>query len=190
MSKEDPHMDGRLEQRDGRWRLRFTRRLAHPPEKVWRALTEPEHVSAWFPFDIEGERAAGAALRFVSRHGESPPFEGEMLTYDPPSTLEFQWGCETLRFEVQPDGDGSLLYFVTTIDELGKAARDAAGWHVCLDALAYDLNGEEPPWTSREHWDEVHPGYVNGSERMPHHRPAHIAPPFDLTVYRPSPSTW
>ena len=31
-------MYGDLEQLDdGRWQLRFTRALAHPPEKVWRA---------------------------------------------------------------------------------------------------------------------------------------------------------
>ena len=42
-------MYGELEQlNDGRWRLRFTRALAHPPEKVWRAITEPEHLASWF----------------------------------------------------------------------------------------------------------------------------------------------
>src|SRR3954447_12743839 len=52
--------DGRLEEHQGRWRLRFERRLAHPPERVWRAITEPDDLRAWFPFDIEGDRAAGA----------------------------------------------------------------------------------------------------------------------------------
>jgi Activator of Hsp90 ATPase homolog 1-like protein len=64
---EEQLADGRLEELEesgGRWRLRFTRRLPHPPEKVWRALTEPEHLSAWFPTDIHGERASGAILRF------------------------------------------------------------------------------------------------------------------------------
>ena len=28
--------------------LRLTRRLAHPPEKVWRAITEAEHLAARF----------------------------------------------------------------------------------------------------------------------------------------------
>jgi hypothetical protein len=30
-----------------------------------------------------------------------------------------------------------------TFAEQGKAARDAAGWHVCLDALAQHLAGEK-----------------------------------------------
>ena len=59
---------GKLEQgHDGRWQLRFERRLTHPQEKVWRAITDPEHLAAWFPSTIEGERAAGARLRFSFR---------------------------------------------------------------------------------------------------------------------------
>ena len=152
-------MDGQLEQRDGRWQLRFTRKLPHPPEKVWRALTEPQDLGAWFPTDIEGERAAGAPLRFVFRNGEGPTIDGEMITYDPPSVLEFRWGGgETLRFELQPEGEGTLFTFRNTFDELGKAARDGAGWHVCLDALAADLDGT--PWTSSGRWSAVHGSYV------------------------------
>jgi uncharacterized protein YndB with AHSA1/START domain len=69
-------MDGELEQVEDRWRLRFVRRLPHSPEKVWRALTDPEHLKVWFPMDIEGERAPGAPLRFVFREGEGPDIEG------------------------------------------------------------------------------------------------------------------
>ena len=57
--------DGQLIQKDGRFELRFERPLAHPVAHVWSAITEPNGLSAWFPFDIEGERAPGASLRFV-----------------------------------------------------------------------------------------------------------------------------
>jgi uncharacterized protein YndB with AHSA1/START domain len=157
---EDRNVYGHLESVDNRWQLQFTRRLPHPPQKVWRALTEPDDLAAWFPSAIEGERAAGAPLRFVFRHNEGPSTDGQMLAYDPPSLLEFRWGEETLRFELQPDGDGTLLRFLNTFDGLGKAARDAAGWHSCLDQLAYHLGGETPPWSARERWQQVHPTYV------------------------------
>jgi uncharacterized protein YndB with AHSA1/START domain len=148
---------GELAEKDGRYRLTFVRRLPHPPEKVWRALVEPEHLAVWFPSDIEGERAVGAALRFVFREDEGPTLDGEMLAFEPPSLLEFRWDKELLRFEVQPDGDGSVLTFVNTFDELGKAARDAAGWHSCLDILGAHLNGEPLP---EKRWEEVHAAYV------------------------------
>ncbi len=69
-------------------------------------------------------------------------------------------GDETLRFELQPDGKGSVLTFVNTFDELGKAARDAAGWHACLDVLSCHLNDQEAPWTPGQRWQHVHPAYV------------------------------
>jgi uncharacterized protein YndB with AHSA1/START domain len=153
---------GRLEQAEGRWQLRFTRHLPHPPEKVWRALTEPEHLAVWFPTTIEGDREAGASLRFTFQNDEAPPQTGEMITYDPPSTLEFRWGDDdTLRFELRPEdgGAGTALVLVNTFDEIGKAARDAAGWHGRLDMLDAHLRGESPA-DPMDLWQQVHPGYV------------------------------
>ena len=47
--------DGQLSESGGRWQLRFVRRLAHPQDKVWRALTVPGHRDAWFPQRIEAD---------------------------------------------------------------------------------------------------------------------------------------
>ncbi|MGA7418688.1 MAG: SRPBCC family protein [Acidimicrobiales bacterium] len=152
--------DGVLEQKDNRWRLRFTRPLPQPPETVWRAITESEHLEAWFPQRIVGEWAVGAPLRFESRGGEFPPFDGEVLAYEPGSTIEFRWGTDLIRLEVAPTESGCTLTLVDTIDELGKAARDGAGWHVCLDALGHHLAGTGPPGTVGERWSVVHEGYV------------------------------
>jgi uncharacterized protein YndB with AHSA1/START domain len=160
-NETDANEDGQLEEIGGRWRLRFTRRLAHSPAKVWRAITEPEHLKAWFPDEIEGRFERGAVLRFVSEYRPNSLFEGEVIEFEPPSVLEFRWDTnETLRFEIRPDGDGSVLTFLDTFDELAKAARDGAGWHACLDVLAYDLDGATPPWEAGAHWNEVHDGYV------------------------------
>jgi len=152
---------GELGRIDDRWQLRFTRSLPHPPDKVWRALTEAEHLSAWFPAEMHGERSAGAKLTFVFPDDEGPTTEGEMVAFDPPSLLEYRWGEEILRFELAPEaGGGTRLTFLNTFDELGKAARDAAGWHACLDVLAAHLDGQEPSWQPMERWREVHPVYV------------------------------
>jgi hypothetical protein len=53
-----------------------------------------------------------------------------------------------------------VLTLVDTFDELGKAARDAAGWHECLDRLVFQLGDDEPPWSPGERWQQVHGGYV------------------------------
>jgi len=148
---------GTLARQGDRWTLTFTRRLAHPREKVWRAVTEPEHLAVWYPQQIVGERKAGAALRFVSSAGDG--FDGQMLVFDPPSVMEFTWGTDLLRIQLEADGPGTLLTLTDTFDDVGKAARDAAGWHECLDLLAADLDGTPPP-TRGQTWRQVHPVYV------------------------------
>lgn len=152
--------DGTLDQtRDG-WVLRFERHLPHPPEKVWRALTEPEHLAAWFPADMEGERRAGAPLTFPFRDGEGETLDGEMLVYEPPTVLAYRWDVEILRFELQATPDGCVMTFTSTLADVGTGARDGAGWHACLDLLAHHLAGTTPPWTPDERWAQLHRGYV------------------------------
>src|SRR5918998_5335294 len=93
--------DGTLSEVGGRYELRFVRPLAHPVDKVWTAITSPEGLRAWFPLDIEGERATGAPLRFVFREGEAGDFTGEMVEFTPPSVMELRWEQdETLRLEL------------------------------------------------------------------------------------------
>ena len=151
---------GTLERTAAGTRLRFVRHLAHPPAEVWRAITEPEHLGAWFPQRIVIDRwAVGAPLRFES-HVPDAGFDGEVLAFEPPALLEFSWGTDVIRLEVAPDGDGTRLTLLDTFTELGKAARDGAGWHTCLDQLQHHLDGTTASWTHSERWRQVHPSYV------------------------------
>jgi hypothetical protein len=73
--------------------------------------------------------------------------------------MELSWGVDVLRIEVEPDGTGTVLTLTDTFGELGKAARDGAGWHECLDRLESALGGDEPaPWGER--WPEINARYV------------------------------
>ena len=137
----------------------FHRRFPHPIEKVWRAVTEPAHLREWFPVTVAVEEwRAGAPLTFTVETGES--FDGEVIAVSPPHLLEIQWGPDRLRIELASDGDGTSMTFTDTITELGKAARDAAGWHERLVFLAADLDGTAAPG-EREVWNTVHPRYVD-----------------------------
>jgi uncharacterized protein YndB with AHSA1/START domain len=149
---------------DGRPTLRFERRLRHAPEKVWRAITDPAELTHWFPQDLDGSFAPGASLRFVFR-GEPPvldgevieDFRGEVLEIDPPRTLAYTWGDDVLRWTITPDGDGCLLTLTDTLAERGKAARDGAGWAVCLEGLQARLDGTAGPAGDR--WKELYENY-------------------------------
>jgi hypothetical protein len=114
-------------------------------------MTEEQHLAAWFPTTIEGELAAGASLTYRHREVELPPFE-------PPSLLELSWGGDRVRFELAPDGDGTLLALIVEMQAFGKLARDGAGWQVCLEGLERSLDGEREPY-DRHHWRELFDAY-------------------------------
>jgi uncharacterized protein YndB with AHSA1/START domain len=134
--------------------LRLERRLAHSPEKVWRAVTDPAEAVHWFPAKIETDLEVGARMRFT--FADEAPIdansEGEILEFDPPKVYSFRWNTDVLRFELVPDGSGCLLVLTQTIGGAGwvqrlTAGRNAVGWDVCLDALSARLDGlpfEEP----------------------------------------------
>jgi uncharacterized protein YndB with AHSA1/START domain len=147
--------DAILAPADDNWQIRFTRSLPHPPEKVWRAITETEHLKAWFPDTVVGAFAPGAELRFEYAAGS---FDGRVITMDPPKLLEILWGTDTLRFELRPDGAGTELVFTDTITEVGKAARDTAGWHGCLDRLESALSGS--PSAANADWKVLNDLYA------------------------------
>lgn len=151
---------GTLEQTADGWALRFVRHLRHDPETVWAAITEPDQRRAWFPDTVEGDFVEGATLRFSTGYAAVPEFTGTVLRVRPPRLLEFTWGEDTLRFEIEPTEAGCTLTLRDAIAELGKGARDGAGWHVCLEQLEAALDGRPTGWAPGDRWAEVHRDYV------------------------------
>jgi uncharacterized protein YndB with AHSA1/START domain len=145
---------------DGRSLVRFERQLDHPLDKVWRAISEPAEMKHWFPMAVEfSSFSVGGGMRFVDE--QMPPFEGKITELDPPQVLAFTWGPDLLRLELSPRSSGCLLVLTHTFADDGiKAARDGAGWHVCLDLLEASLANQQVGWSSQQRWQELHPGYV------------------------------
>ena len=139
---------------DGRPTLHLQRRLAHPPEKVWRAITDPDELVNWFPARLETTLEPGAPIRFTFENVDPDPdpdadaSSGTVLEVDPPRLFAYRWGRDELRWEIVPDGAGCVLRFTHvlsgtpgTINDRYGAARHAAGWEVCLEYLAAELDG-------------------------------------------------
>jgi uncharacterized protein YndB with AHSA1/START domain len=158
-------MHGTFETVDDRPTLRFERRLGHPIEAVWRAVTEPEELARWFPANVTVEPRAGGRMTFAFPDEGLPPSEGEVTEYDPPRRFAFTWGEDHLRFELEPGegGEGCVLRFTHLLDERNRGARDAAGWHVCLNQLDKLLEGEpaEAPGSGPTgEWRELYEEYA------------------------------
>ena len=85
-------MHGHYETIDERPVLRFERRLAHPVDAVWRAVTEPEELAQWFPSSVEGALEPQSELKFSFPNDIAPPMDGRVLAVDPPHRFEFTLG--------------------------------------------------------------------------------------------------
>lgn len=146
--------------------LRIERRLAHRPEKVWRALTESSQLHHWFPFDVEMEFTPDGKIRFIDKENPAEFSEGQILVFDPPHRLVYNWGGDELHWEVQPTAEGSLLIFQQAIEDRAGAASFASGWQVCLDSLELVLDDKPinpadytgPAW--KQQMDELHEFYI------------------------------
>ncbi|MCD9592766.1 SRPBCC family protein [Streptomyces sp. 8ZJF_21] len=141
----------------GRSALRLERRLAHPPEKVWRALTEPAQLAHWFPSEVRIELKSGGRMGFVFPGREAPDMDGVITELDPPHVFAFTWGEDELRWELRPEGDGCVLTLTHTFGDRFGAASFASGWHACITGLAALLGGEE---IAHGDMAELHEQYV------------------------------
>ncbi|MGO8726047.1 MAG: SRPBCC domain-containing protein [Streptosporangiaceae bacterium] len=99
-------------------------------------------------------------MTFSDPGGLGADFSGEVRACEPPRLLEFSWGTDIIRLEVEPAGDGCVLTLLNTLEALGTGARNAAGWHECLDLLECLLAGEAPGFRPGQRWAQVHPRYV------------------------------
>ena len=85
--------------------------IAAPREKVWRALTTPEHFSTWFEGDIRFDQLAPGTVMTFNVGGENGI--ATMTTVEPPTLFAFTWTAETnlpnlnlvtFRLEAVPEG--------------------------------------------------------------------------------------
>lgn len=125
----------KLDTADGRSMLTMERRLKHPPEKVWRAVTEPERLADWFPAAMTPDLRVGGAVEFGFGGN------GTVTDLDQPRLFAYTWGDQHLRWELHPDGAGTRLVLVATFTDRAGAASFASGWHICIAALDLALGG-------------------------------------------------
>ena len=129
--------------KDGeKWALILTRELRHSPEKVWQALTDPAHLREWAPFEADGNLGAvGAKVKLTTVGAPAPHVtETKITRADATKLLEYNWGGNDMRWELEASDGGTRLTLWTSIDRR-YIAMGAAGWHICLDVLDRLLGG-------------------------------------------------
>jgi uncharacterized protein YndB with AHSA1/START domain len=125
------------------WTLIFVRPLNHPPAAVWTALTDPTEIDQWAPFAAAGHLGTVGSTTLTMIDGATRMDQpATVLRAEPPTLLEYTWGKDRLRWELEPDGTGTLLTLRHTLAEPDMDAMVAAGWHICLAVLDRLLAGD------------------------------------------------
>jgi len=155
---------GTLIDHDGRPAIRFRREFAQPVERVWDAITMPDDLAAWFPFKVRMEPRVGGTVEFYD-DPKQPEFQtsGKILIYQPPTRLAYSWQASELHFTIEATGDGCVLTLIELLEARDAAARNAAGWMVCLSELTKHLAGQKaegPHSDSAESWRKHYDEYV------------------------------
>ena len=98
--------------------LSFELDLHHPPEKVWRALTEPALLAEWLLPVFELKLQEGAAFKFKTQlyPGWDGVVDCTMLEIEPRKKLSYTWGVPFLAtvvtFTLTPTASGTRLSLV------------------------------------------------------------------------------
>ncbi len=130
--------------KDGdQWTLILVRELHHPPAKVWEALTDPEQLREWAPFDADRNLGTVGAATLTTVGAPTPMVSETRVTRaDVARLLEFRWGGQDVRWELEPLASGGTRLTIWHNIPRGFISMGAAGWHICFDVLDRLLAGQ------------------------------------------------
>ena len=92
------------------------REMPHPPEKIWRALTQPHLIAEWL---MKGDFKAVVGHRFNLRGEWGGVLDCKVLAVEPNKTLSYTWDFanddpayslkSVVTFTLTPTGTGTHL---------------------------------------------------------------------------------
>ena len=123
--------------------LSLDRDLRHPPEKVWRALTQAPLIADWL---MQSDFVAEVGHRFSFKSQPNPQWDGiinaEVLAVEPHSRLAYSWGSMGLEtvvtWTLTPSAGGTHLRMEQAgfPDDKGPYYQGATyGWTMFLGKL-------------------------------------------------------
>ncbi len=98
-------------------RIERTVEIAHPPEKVWAAITTAEGLSSWFGDDAAIDLRPGGSAR-MSWAAEGVTADMRVERVEEPRVFGFTWHIYGL-----PDDDPRRTYVEFTLERSGAGTR-------------------------------------------------------------------
>jgi uncharacterized protein YndB with AHSA1/START domain len=140
--KPGPAAGAEVRKDSDRWTLVVVRDLKQSPDKVWLALTEPAQLREWAPFDADRDLGTVGPVKLTTVGApKAAVSETRVTRADAPNVLEYAWGDQLLRWQLEPQGRGTRLTLWHAINR-DFIAMGAAGWQICLDVLQHWLAGD------------------------------------------------
>lgn len=125
--------------------VRRSIRIAAPRDKVWAAVTEPEHLSRWFAATVLDEAGEGSIT--FEGYGTIPL---RIAAIEPQTTVTYRWNNDDSRERLLPtfDVDRSTAFTFTLADAPGGTELTVveSGFEVTTDPTANLLSHQEG-WT-------------------------------------------
>src|SRR5580693_4747301 len=115
MSNRDKYLPGpaagtEIRKEGEKWTLIVVRELSHPPEKVWKALTDPASLREWAPFDADRSLGTIGQVRLTTvGTPKAQTSETRVTRADEPKLLEYRWGDKDIRWQLEALGNGTRL---------------------------------------------------------------------------------
>lgn len=148
-----------IENVENRYVVQFTRTFQTSIEDVWAALTKNDQLHKWMKNLEMVDLKKGGFIKFNYNDGSENSEEIKITDYEQLSVLEFEWGQDFVRFELQPKEEGCFLLLKEFVTELtDHTPKDVAGWHICLDLLNSLLDGQLKEF-SMEEWEKRYEQY-------------------------------
>src|SRR5262249_54043158 len=99
-------------------------------------------LRAWAPFDADRNLgASGAAVLTMVGGADAPDLASHVSRAEAPRVLEYTWGPDRLRWELEEIPGGTRLTLRHTMSDQSFLPKAGAGWHICIDVLERYLAG-------------------------------------------------
>lgn len=129
--------------------VRRTIHVAAPVEKVWTAITEPEHISRWFGRTVLVGEGVGAHGTVTWPHEDAIPIRVEAV--DPPRMISYRWCNDEALDSVPSELDvAHSTVFTFTLKEL----RDGTELTVVESGFETTREPGRNLESHRQGWDE------------------------------------
>ena len=126
-------------------RIERTIEIAHPPAKVWAALTTAEGLSAWFGNEVKIDLRPGGSASMKWESGHTADMRVERV--EEPTVFGFTWHIYGL-----PDDDPRCTYVEFTLEPAGAGTRltvvESGFAQLSEDAYRTAYDGNTRGWAS------------------------------------------